>query len=103
MVFIALFIAQAAYAQSVTGIPFGGRVTAIQPCTTPPGILAYVLTAKGPFPVIWFAPNLPFLSHIPPHPGQYLLGTAASAPITCIFGFVPYGVGFPILYHGSSI
>lgn len=85
----------------ITGISFGGRVTAIQPCNT--GILAYLATTKGPLPVMWFWGNLPFPSYIPPHPGQLMLGKMGPTPVPCVSGVVPSGAGFPILFHGSSI
>jgi hypothetical protein len=99
IVMLAVLIPLSAFA--VTGIPIGGLVTAIQPCNT--GILAYVLTMEGVVPVMWFWGNLPFLSHIPPHPGQYILGDGGTAVAPCVLGVIPYGGGIPILYHGSSL
>ena len=88
---------------AVVGIPFGGVVTAVQPCNT--GLLAYVKSPKPPyvFPVMWLWGELPFRSYIPPHPGQFVLGKAAPVTAPCFLGFIPYGVGFPIMFHGSSL
>jgi hypothetical protein len=85
----------------VAGVSFGGRVVSIQPCNT--GLLAYLKTSKGPMPVMWFWGELPFLSYIPPHPGQQMLGKVGTALSPCVLGSVTYGAGLPVLYHGSSI
>ena len=87
---------------AVTGVSFGGIVTAVQPCNT--GLLAYVASPKPPYvtPVMWLWGELPFLSYLPPHPKQQLLGKLAPVTVPCVLGVVPYGVGFPIIYHGSS-
>ncbi|OHA17259.1 MAG: hypothetical protein A3C79_02975 [Candidatus Taylorbacteria bacterium RIFCSPHIGHO2_02_FULL_45_28] len=83
-------------------LPFGGVVTMIQPCNT--GLLVYVLTPlTGVVPFMWLTGELPFLSYIPPHPGQWLLGLTAAVPVPCVLGTVPYGAGLPILMHGSSL
>ena len=99
---------QAAAQASVVGVPyFGGLVTAEYTCNT--GLLIYVKDAIStpPFfqivPYMWLWGELPFLSYIPPHPGQELLGAASPTAIPCVFGYIPIGYGFPILYHGSSI
>ena len=93
---------------SIVGVPyFGGIVTAEYTCNT--GLLIYVKDAIStpPFfsivPYMWLTGELPFLSYIPPHPGQELLGTALPMPMPCILGYIPIGFGFPIIYHGSSI
>jgi hypothetical protein len=86
--------------------PFGGTVTAMQPCNT--GLLLYIRTANltwgfNVVPYMWFWGNLPFLSKIPPHPGQNMLGMVGPTPVPCVTGFVPTGAGLPILYHGASL
>lgn len=91
-------------ASAATGFSFGGRVTAEYVCNT--GLLVYLKSSAPPFlvfPVMWLWGELPFLSYIPPHPGQQLLGVAAPATVPCVLGYVPIGVGFPIEFHGSSI
>lgn len=88
-------------------IPFGGKVTSIQPCDS--GILAWVLQPPSPTqpvpvpkPFMWLTGELPFLNHVVPHPGQNLLGEATSILSPCVVGNIPYGFGFPIDFHGSS-
>ena len=54
-------------------------------------------------PYLWAVGNLRFLSYIPPHIGQHILGMALPTPVPCIAGIIPMGVGLPIIYHGSSI
>lgn len=83
-------------------MPFGGLVTAMQPCNS--GLLVYVLTPlQGIMPFMWFTGELPFMMYVPPHPGQFLLGQSLPATIPCIIGNVPVGAGFPIIFHGESI
>jgi hypothetical protein len=84
-------------------VPFGGIVSVEYVCNT--GLLVYVLTAPSgaPAPFMWFWGELPFLFHIPPHPGQILLGMAAATPVPCILGYIPIGYGLPIIFHGSSL
>jgi hypothetical protein len=82
-------------------LPFGGKVTVVYPCNT--GLLVYIKSIKGIIPLMWLWGELPFLSHVPPHPGQYILGRAFPTPVPCILGIIPIGVGFPIIYHGSSL
>jgi hypothetical protein len=52
---------------------------------------------------MWFFGELPYLSHVPPHPGQYLLGMQESVTAPCFVGPYPTGAGLPIIYHGASI
>lgn len=82
-------------------VPFGGLVTAVQPCNQ--GLLVYLKTATGPMAYMWHWGQLPYLSYIPPHPGQYLLGVAIPITEVCMLGYIPSGVGFPIKFHGSSL
>lgn len=92
------------FVYAAVSVPFGGIVTIVHPCDT--GLIVYVKLMSAPYTVIpfmWFAGDLPFLSHIPPHPGQYLLGMAEPAPIPCLIGPAPTGAGAPIVFHGSSI
>lgn len=82
--------------------PFGGLVTAIIPCNS--GELVYVLEPFfGVIPVMWNTGELPFLMHVPPHPGQEMLGMLGTAFEPCIIGAIPTGGGLPILYHGESL
>jgi len=95
--------------QASTGAPyFGGIVTVEYACNT--GLLVYVkdnISVVPPVsvvvPYMWLWGELPFLSYIPPHPGQELLGIALPVTVPCILGYVPIGAGFPIVYHGSSL
>lgn len=86
---------------SVTGVPFGGKVTSMTVCNS--GILAYVKTSSAVLPVMWYWGHLPYLSYIPPHVGQQLLGMRASFTVPCWLGYYIVGYGFPIEYHGSSL
>ena len=99
LAFAILAVPFASFAQ-VPLVPFGGKVTSITICNT--GELVYVLTSKGIIPFMWFAGELPYLNHVPPHPKQELLGKALSVPAPCIVGVVPVGVGLPIVFHGES-
>ena len=82
-------------------LPLGGQVTTVQPCDT--GLLLYVKTFTGVIPVMWLWGELPYMMHVPPHPGQYILGQDSPTPVPCFLGFVPYGAGVPIVFHGDSI
>lgn len=89
---------------AATGLSFGGRVLYEYTCNT--GLLVYIKSSSPPYavlPVMWLWGELPFSKYIPPHPGQQLLGVMAPAVVPCFLGYVPLGVGFPILFHGSSI
>ncbi len=101
VVFIVLGLISPFHVSRAAGVPFGGLVTFEYVCNT--GFLVYVATAKGVIPFMWLWGNLPFASHIPPHPGQYLLGMASPTPVPCILGYIPIGAGLPIIYHGSSL
>ena len=65
-----------------------------------------------PIPIMWlYGQNLEYPEHIPPHPGQVLLGlTTGEVPIPCFngpfpvtLGVPPVSAGFPILYYGSYL
>jgi hypothetical protein len=100
IVFLLCVIALPVFVQAQ--LNFGGRVVAIIPCNS--GLLVYVLTTlKAVIPYMWFTGELPFTMHVPPHPGQQLLGKVGAAVAPCILGTVPLGGGLPILYHGSSL
>jgi hypothetical protein len=89
-------------AQAETGVPFGGLDTVEHPCDT--GILIYLAGApSGVIPVMWLWGELPFLDHVPPHPGQWLLGELAPVPVPCFVGHVLVGFGAPIEFHGDSL
>jgi len=86
----------------VKSVPFGGKVKSVQPCNN--GMLLYVtVPLKGVLTFIWNTGNLPYLSHVVPHPAQVLLGRALMAPVPCTLGTTVVGSGFPIIFHGSSI
>ena len=81
---------------------FGGRVTSVQPCNN--GLLLFVLVPlRGILPFLWTTGNLPYLTHVVPHPAQEMLGRALMAPVPCTLGTTVVGTGFPIIYHGSGI
>lgn len=99
---VALMILALPYLSLAVNIPFGGMVVFTQPCDE--GLLLYVnqpLTGTEPF--MWFYGELPFAMFVVPHIGQYLLGQAALAPTVCTVDGLPWGEGFPILFHGSSL
>jgi len=82
------------------GGPFGGQITVTQPCNN--GLL---LTVKEPFGVtqlMWNYGELPFLMHVVPHPGQYILGMSGGIAV-CTLGPLVYGKGSIILFHGDSL
>ncbi|HVU06508.1 MAG TPA: hypothetical protein VHC46_04755 [Thermodesulfobacteriota bacterium] len=86
------------------GLSIGGTVLFQYVCNT--GLLLYIKSATPPYavmPLMWLWGELPFSKYIPPHPGQQILGVAAPTVVPCVLGYVPIGVGFPILFHGSSI
>jgi len=101
IVFLILFFPFISYAY----VPFGGIVIGQLPCTKPvPGFLLLIKTPSTiVVPYLWAVGNLRFLSYIPPHIGQHILGMALPTPVPCIAGIIPMGVGLPIIYHGSSI
>lgn len=86
-------------------IPFGGRITSVVACATPPG--AFLTTVVGVRPIVYlWQPGIPYFRQGPPTPGQSVIGVVAPAPVPCLgFGLgPPLGAGFPILFllHGSS-
>ncbi len=85
-------------------VPFGGHVTFLHVCNS--GFL--ILVAPGVPPAIpsWFMitpASFPWSYYIPPFLGQNVIGVAAPAPVPCLVGPIPIGVGFPILYWGSGL
>jgi hypothetical protein len=80
-------------------IPFGGKIQSEEMCND--GLLL-TLGLPTPYQLIWHWGELPYLMYIPPHIGQYILGKASQAIEICMFGNFPVGVGFPIIFHGSS-
>ncbi len=101
IIFIGLFsVGGTVFAQISPKISFGGKIVAQTVCNT--GILIYVKSAVTIKPFMWFWGNLKYSSYIPPHIGQSVLGIAGPTPVPCVFGYVPIGVGLPILFHGSS-
>ena len=88
------------YATTVSPF-FGGQVVMQQPCNN--GLLLYVKTLIGIKPLLWTAGELPFLMHVAPHVGQYMIGMSAIATVPCTLGPVVVGAGYPIIYHGESL
>lgn len=102
LAFIVIFV-PTLHVAAFANMPFGGMVKSIEPCDD--GLLLYVRTFKGLLPFKWEYGQLPYMMHIPPHPGQNLLGMGMSSYIMspCFVGPEYIGQGFQILYHGSSI
>ena len=80
------------------GIPFGGRITTITPCTN-----GFLITLGLPTPFVLMYPwgGLSYLYGIPRTPGQWLLGNIAPGGV-CNRGLVNLPTMGTILYHGSS-
>jgi hypothetical protein len=100
-----LFVAYTSFSYKANAtigtIPFGGQVVSIQPCDS--GLLLYLKGFWGITPYMWTYGDLPYLMHVPPHPGQYMLGAALPAMVPCVLGILTVGTGFPIIFHGSSL
>jgi hypothetical protein len=103
LIFLAAPFSFCLAATTPTTLPFGGMISYEYVCNT--GLLLYVLqpTAKIPIPYMWYWGELPFLTHVPPHPGQELLGMSSATAVPCVLGYYVIGYGLPIIYHGSSI
>lgn len=80
------------------GIPFGGRITTITPCTN-----GFLITLGPPTPISIMYPwgALSYSFGIPRNPGQWLLGSAAPGGV-CNRGLVNIPAFETILFHGSS-
>ncbi len=80
------------FAFAAFGLPFGGRISVIIPCTN--GALyvivqsARLIDPLAPEPYIWTPATLTFLSGPPSHPGQEILGVA-TIPYVCLTTTVP--------------
>lgn len=86
--------------------PFGGAVTAIEPCDE--GMLLWVAVPVVGGGVVeetflWLQGELPYAMFVPPHVGQFLLGDARLTPAICTDGPSVLGEGFPIFFHGESL
>ncbi len=80
---------------------FGGQVVVTFPCNS--GLLVYLLTSSGVENLLWTDGELPFLSFVPPHIGQYMVGMSAMVMAPCTLGPYTIGQGYPIIYHGESL
>lgn len=106
-------ISQTAFAQSVTGLGFGGLITAIQECTCTAGFLLWLSPGYNPAPGVWtfflsyvtIASPLLFAYHSP-IPGAWILGNYLPAPGPCLSAAlcVPEGAFIGIIeYAGTSL
>jgi hypothetical protein len=83
------------------GGAFGGQVIFEIPCDT--GLLLTVLEpGAGAQELMWNYGELPYLSFVPPHIGQWLLGMTG-LPEVCAVGPLTIGIGNAITFHGSSL
>ncbi|QQG44870.1 MAG: hypothetical protein HYW89_02550 [Candidatus Sungiibacteriota bacterium] len=101
----ALFFTGALYGRAQAGaafLPFGGRITFVSPCTTPPGFLITVVGISGPRSVVVMTPGTLIFLFGAFHPGAWALGTHAPSPTVCFVGPLPAGAGFPAAIIGTS-
>lgn len=89
----------AAAAPSVTGIPFGGPILAMDICLE--GKIWVMLGPPTPGPFIWGLGTISYAYGPPSFIGQHLLGIAGP-PDVCVLGAFLTKPGIRILMHGSS-
>ncbi len=92
--------------------PFGGTVISVLPCLTAPGFFAVNMIERLSIPPYFtystyiLSPLSPFLSHVPPHPGQNVIGKSFGM-YSCIIDLNPkhYVVWFEpfSVFYGSSL
>lgn len=89
----------------IPGIPFGGRVLTSIPCLTAPGFFEVsVLQPPLQIPHTYILSfTSPFLSHVPPHTGQSVVGRTTGGIYSCLVGFNFHIIAPISVFYGSSL
>ena len=84
---------------AITGIPFGGPILTLIPCSN--AAIYVVLGPPTPGPYVWMPGTISYAYGPPSFVGQYLLGLAVPGAGVCVVGNNLL-LGSRILVHGSS-